>query len=476
MEASSPHDLRSSSYGYYYQMLITQSLHGMGMMHHETETIFNYAADLAFAMLCKKRSHLSATELRQFHQTYCNTYDVRIDFEKLSHTLTGAGILDAINGDLQFKYRYMFYFFTAKYLSDHLEDKQIRTLIEQMTQRLHVESFANILIFLIYHSGRDPFVLDTISKQAEAVFSNLEPFTMEEDSVRLNELMDTIPKVVLGSLSVKDARARRLEAMDETPPAGDLETPLMEQNLDVDANIPTLDWVSEINRGLKVLELLGQLLTNFAGSLKANPKLQLCDQAYVAGLRMMRSVLETVERDLEGIVDFVEDMLKSEGVTKDEEKEIVAGRIVFGIHSLLAYALTKRIAGPIGNKVLAPTLEQVKRNRDTVAVNLVDLAIKLDSADGIPMSDIEELHKRLSVEVASKPVETRVARSHQTKKETYLVSKNPLASSVMQRLVRDRLYMFPVPGKDKQRICNLLGIPIESQRLIDVKSEERQRK
>jgi len=54
IEIGRPHDLEYSTYGYYYQFLITQSLSKIPLKHDEYDPYFNYLSELANHILKKK--------------------------------------------------------------------------------------------------------------------------------------------------------------------------------------------------------------------------------------------------------------------------------------------------------------------------------------------------------------------------------------------------------------------------------------
>jgi len=79
------------------------------------------------------------------------------------------------------------------------------------------------------------------------------------------------------------------------------------------------------------------------------------------------------------------------------------------------------------------------------SVNLIDTSIKLDHNKIFPWHELEKV-----------------------KKDT---DKNYLANTVLRNLVINYLYVFNTSLKDKQKLCAMLGIKMEQQRMIDATSQ-----
>jgi hypothetical protein len=56
------------------------------------------------------------------------------------------------------------------------------------------------------------------------------------------------------------------------------------------------------------------------------------------------------------------------------------------------------------------------------------------------------------------------------------LKNNLLPLSLMKKMVLHYLYMFPTDYKERQKICNLLGIAMSSQRAIELRSTQKKTK
>lgn len=92
-----------------------------------------------------------------------------------------------------------------------------------------------------------------------------------------------------------------------------------------------------------------------------------------------------------------------------------------------------------GSEKLAETFNRILTENPTVSVSLIDLSIKLDHIQNIPFSMIKKMKEEL-------------------------ISNNLIGYNLLRALVVNHMYMFKINYKEKQRICELLDISIETQR------------
>ena len=107
----------------------------------------------------------------------------------------------------------------------------------------------------------------------------------------------------------------------------------------------------------------------------------------------------------------------------------------------------KKTASSLGSDKLAETFDEILDKHNYTAAQLIDISIKLDFYKAFPSNDIKKLKEK--------------------------ISNDFLPLTVLKRMVINHLYMFPVDYKDKQKICNMLEIPMKTQRAIDIVSTQK---
>jgi len=447
-EAVVPHDLTESSYGYYYDFLIYQALGRIDGKNEEIDAYVNYLAELANYFFHEKSREISWEKLVDFHKWYCDEYAVTSSIDKHISNLIKASMLTKRSDMISFKYRYIYYYFVAKYISRNITSNEMVTIIKDMCKRLYQEEFANIIMFLTHHS-KDPIILDEVLANAKSIFSGYEPIRFERDIDSINKLTNEVPRLVLKDRPVREVRKEVLRKKDELEMLRGDDT-FESAEFDLEEEVEDLDSISTLNLAFKTIEIVGQILNNYYGSLKRGKKLALCEQAYFLGLRATRVCFSMLGENTEHLVAAIESIVKEKEFTNEDKIKDFSRKLLFTLFYMISYSLLKSISQYIGSERISETLREVKDRNDINSVHLTDISIRLDYFKAFPYEEMKKLEKRLS--------------------------GNVLPLTVLKRMVIDHLYMFPVSYTEKQRICNILGIPMASQRMIEMSSDQKKRK
>lgn len=433
-------NLQASSYGHYYEYLITQSLNKSFNKHDEINTIYNYLTDLAYELFSKSKREFSKTEFQEFHKWYCSEYSINEGFNNFEKKLRASSILEAYSQDYLFKYKYVYYYFVARYFSNNLSNEEIKVQISSMSNKLHNEEVANIFMFLT-HLSKNPFVLDQILNSSKKIFEDTEIIKLDNDVKSINNLLEELPIQVLKERNYKDTREEKYRQKDR------LEFEKKKQ-IEAEEDENELGIMSEFNRVYKTLEILGQILKNYYGSLKGDQKYSIGTETYFVGLRALNFLFQFLEENSEVFVNEIEKKLSEkeddqENIEKSEIEE-QSKKIFFQIATLISYSFIKKISSSVGYSKLEETFKSIMKANSFNSVKLIDISIKLDHYSGLPFSDLSSLNKDFA--------------------------GNPLANTILKKMVINYLYMFPTTVKDKQRICDMLNIPMRAQRRIDATS------
>jgi len=214
IEAATPFNLRDTSYSYYYSYLITQALGRAHIIPDELDVYHNYITELAYFFFKNRKREIEHEEMNGFHTQFCEKYRIELSQDTVVKRLLAASVLEENGNSFKFKYKYIYYFFMAKHLSDNIADKGTKQIISAMCKRLHQEEFANVIVFLIHHS-KDPFIIDEITTNAQAVFSEVAPVRFDDDIKNVSALADKMQKLVLESKNTDAVREENLKAQDE---------------------------------------------------------------------------------------------------------------------------------------------------------------------------------------------------------------------------------------------------------------------
>lgn len=440
IEAGQQNALQNSAYGYYYQYLITSKLAELRILPEEYDEFFHYCSQLAWFYKSSGEREIEFRHVQEFHQQYCREF-VSIDFDQRLRHLTESHILQRNGAYLSFRYPYAYYFFLGKYLSERINQPEVRALVVGYCSDLALRDNANTVLFLAHHT-RDPYVYECVIDALSREFSGAAPIELgPTDLGILTGLIDAAPQLVFSGGEVLDNRRKVREAQDNVANGlddDDLIEP-KEGGFDEGARIAI-----SLNRLLKTVGILGQVLRNHYGSLRRATKKEILRNVFDGSLRGLRVVVDLLSRDKDLLIEEVKAALAAEGNIREHERDAAARRIVFVLIEILTYVFVRLAAGYVGSEFLKDVIRDTVDERGTVAYRLIGLAVDLDQGGELSLETIRKVDRD--------------------------VRNNVFAQRLVRLLTVRYLYMFRTNDRDKQRLCAELGIPIENQRKMDVQS------
>ena len=442
MEVHKRLDVTSScgSYGFLYETLLTITLAQASKLNLDLDTQYSYLSELAFFFFRNRTKKLSRNQVYDWHADFCRDYGRRLDFEDLLTNFTSAGVLAFREGAVSFKYPYLYYYFLGRYFRDHLEDNEVRTYIATMASRLHHEESANVLLFLSYLS-KSPVILDSIVQSAIRLFSSAAECDIEADTAFLGQIIADLPKLVLDQ-DHPEARRRHLLARKDQSEINDTELPQDRTPLDeVDTDEGLAD-ILKINVAFKTIQILGQILRNYPGSLKAGDKLRLAKETYSLGLRLLKFLLDALEKNKEEIVQLLFAIVQERHPTWSEERiKARVGDTLFNLTEGVVFVVMKHIADSSGDEVLALTFDELLRQATNPSYRFIDLSMRLFHFSRFPENEVVELYRDCN--------------------------RKPFPAQLVRHNVWYFFYLFPARSDLIQSMCQRLGIKMHPALLHD---------
>ncbi|MBI9109567.1 metallophosphoesterase [Maridesulfovibrio ferrireducens] len=425
-----------SSYGYYYDYLITGTLKNLKLNNDDIDALYNYLTELSYKLFFDNTSSLTSTEINDFHTLYCDEYSLNLDKNSLLKTLTDSNILRNFNDEFSFRYTYYYYYFLARYISQHIQQECAQKIITEMCSTLHLDESSNVIMFLT-HLCKSPYVLEQVLQNSKKIFDTNKPTTLQKDVEIINKLVNRLPQIELEDCSVDQYREKDLKLKDQIEQKSIHEHVDLTQDKDKDA----YELIVSIQKAFKHQEIIGQILKNYYGSLKGNVKQELCSEAFNLCLRSLSEFYNLLNSNLALIVEEIKEIIIEEDKTKEDKIEDRAKRELFHICEQISYCFLKKISSSIGSDKLEETYKKIVKENPTVANEVIDIAIKLDFFQAFPIKDVKNLCKKLE--------------------------NNILPYSILKRLVVNYLYMFPTTVQLKQQICAATNISMNCQRAIE---------
>ena len=357
-------------------------------------------------------------------------FEIERAFEKMKTQLLEQHILVERDGEYSFKYKFMYYYFVASYLRDNLtRTEEVKQDISKLNDALYIEEYANIMLFLA-HLSKDPYIVEEMIKKAEVIFSNIKPAHLEEDIDFIENLENVKQELIIEEKQKEKIREEILEEKD-----GMDEEPLLMSQYDepVEEDLFKSNPLLQLGASIRTLEIMGQMLKNFPGSMEADDKLKLTDSCYNLGLRTLAFALNIVKgNEKELLKDFIK-LISCQHPELDYEKASQkALESIVWISQIIAFCMIKRISYSVGTPELFPIYKKMMEKYSFASIKLVDCSLAVDQALRFPDSKIISLAKEMN--------------------------KRWFPLEILRRIVALHLYLFDVQHKKRQRVCQELDI------------------
>lgn len=447
LESGNVQNPNYSIHGFYYEVLINDCFNKAIKDKKEISLYYNYLTQFCFFLFEQGVKDVSLEEFDAFHNLYCQKHDLTYRKETILETFDSAKLL-YVNNRVYIKEKYVYYFFTAKYIANEIANKQeIKELVTKMCYRVFRDEYASIIMF-VTHLSKDNFIINELVNIANTLFPEANTAQLQDEVKEINELVESIPQQVLEIVNVDDQRNEELQEEEELE---QLEKELEEEktnydDFSLDDDISTIDFFARITRALKTIDILGQVAKKHWGELDGEQKLSLVTTTYNLGLRSLSYYLNILQHNSKDIVKHISQLIKEkhfkDKYSLEKGVEEAAKNFIFRLCFMSSFGIIKRVSNAIGYDKLRNTFDKALEAQPYNSVKLIDLSIKLGYSS----------------------IATQIELIEGYKDE---MERNKLSMVVLQNLVIDYMYMFDTDYKTKSRICDKLGISVQEQIKID---------
>lgn len=441
-------DVTLTSYGHCYQYLVYQALDRARIENKKVDMYLNYLTALAHFMFTRRVAYLKDEDLRRFKEEYDKSY-LHDGHDRMLGKLRQAGILHETPNGTGFRYKYILYFFAAKFIAEHLEEGGVADQFLYILDNVHLERNANVVIFITHHTRRK-YVFDQIEKRAVQTFSQLDPASLRnEETSHLISFIEEMPQLLLEDRSVDRERMKALRRADQADRMPDWTEDDYYDNSDMDG---VRSMMRDINTSLRMVEIMGQIIRNRYGSLRREQLNQISGEAFDAGLRFLSFVLGTTDAAKYHVVEYLSQQLREhhqDSLTDKSASKVhkEAQNIFLGYCYSVIYGFLRKMAHSLGNERLTAILREISDQRGTPAAKLISVIASLEFESDLPKKDMDHLAKE--------------------------IDRNPIAKRMLRQAAVQHCYLHKVEYDDRQWIADKLGIPIEKQRLIQERARSK---
>lgn len=457
-QADSPErpQAEDGSYSYLLQALITAAL-ARSRVKLPVNGKYRWLGELANELHRRDQTTISNADARAVHDSYCKEYGVRhLDYKEMRDDLAGAGVLRVEGDEVSFHEAYTYCYFAAWHLAQRINagDAAARDEVRRLCEDLYHEDTANVLVFLA-HLTTSRVVLEEMTSRAARLFEGWNETDFATDVEQINKLYDKDQPLILPAgdphknrLAVADEQDEHLAERDcKIEPRR--EVSLRPQRDDRQRQDVAYHSVMELSAATRTIEILGQVLRNEATGRKLPEMVQITEQVFKLGRRMLGFLFNGAGDRLPTLLErFQAHYRHRMPDAKDDDVASEASRHLFNLYLFGAFAIVKHVAIAVGEPNLAEVFRQIVENEPSLPNRIYKLAIELETLGGkLPLRDAEELSMELSGKFKSKSAGGK--KSH-----------NNLANTLVRALVVDHLFLNYMPRQQVQALCEKMNIDL----------------
>ncbi len=435
--------LEQTSYGHCYEALIICALMTCVGDRSKIDRYYNVLMSLAYFVYNKNGKAISEMEFEEFYKDYQNTY-IAPGYKEIKNNLLKCNLLKCTDEYYyKFSYNYIYYFLVAKYMASNIHSDMGLNDILDLCVNIHDEQKANILVFIAHHI-KNPQFIEATQLALTSALEVQKPVTLKRGDqyyILLDQLCESLKKEIVSpeeKIDPEKERERMLKQLDERDKL---------ISRDVNNMNDTPIEIQNVNKSLRSIEVVGQIVKNRQGSLPKTDIKVMVKQMYETAFRTISYFGSIIEAERS---QMIEDIIrnKKEGFSDDDIKKKLDA--FFEITSLnFCLFVFSKIINSVGTKELRATFTQVAEEIDTPAAKLVSFSI-ISCFSKIAIQELKELVEDLN--------------------------DNPVAMSIIRARVRSYLYNNHVSFSDRQRIIQTVNLNPKDGKIIANRHLARPRK
>ncbi len=364
-----------SRLGYFYETIVNRNLALYSRNNQSEDSICRELLSfLAYSMLCKYKNRLSYEELHDMIEIYRNEFAVDIDISIgsfIKDMCTVYILKKSPDGYFSFKYPYIYYYFCGRYISRNLAKKEVYDKLVYLIDRLYVEDYANIVVFVCQFSN-NPIVIELVINNAEKILDSKKEF----DFINCNTLIRSVDqglenyldKVVFCDDKVDEHKKEELKRLDESH-IDDGE--VKEQSTNID-DISENQLVAELNSGMQTIGVLGQIHRGYPGSIEKPLKIRIVKSVRALGMRILSLIMEDFEYESEGFIPYCTDRILQEHSEESRDKiESLIRHFLVSFMLSLTEVIVHHISSSISSSSLITINKKVLAEDNSIAGKLI---------------------------------------------------------------------------------------------------------
>lgn len=400
------------------------------------DMVHTFLANLAYTSFSDRVKEQDPDGLMSSIAEYRNQYKLQFSQEKFMAILISSRMIRLLtSGNTAFAYPYTYYFFVAKFFQRNVNsskyERTLRLQLVDIGDRLHIDEYAYIILFLIYLS-KDEKVIDMIVRKSRSLFRDELACDLDTDVKWMTTSFDVRKELPIGNNRPDANREIILAQMDQD---GSDDT-IADGEGDAEARDGLPEEVREIIMALRHIQISGQIIRSFPGTLEGDVKDRIAQECAMLGFRTLGFALRAIGQGKKGFTKAVINLFKKEGIPTTREVVRAAAEDYLTFYGIMvAYSMLSSVSIAMGSQHLSKTYEAIGDSRASLTFDLLKLKLSLDHQRKFPGEGISKLFKDLSIK-----------------------RKKPIAAAILRLMVWEHVFLFPIEFEELERVSTVLGI------------------
>jgi len=395
-DTQKPLDSEITSQGHCYQALIYLYLRKQGVKNDQIDIYINFLTELAYFIYKNNGISLDNDRFQVFIADYKDKFNLPFSIADIVQTLSKVNIckFNSFN-QFNFCYTYIYYFFVAKYLAEHLEPQ--KETINKIISNLHKDENAYITVFIAHHT-KSNYLLDELLLNAEILFEKYLPATLDTDELSFFDMHEEeIVKAILptfGHNSVEERKRILIEKSKQEEARKEAN-----ENADNDFDEASNELLTNLRLSIKTVEVMGLIIKNRSGSLDKQRLEYIYEQGMKVHLRIIKSFIELIrdEKAEQEFIAFLTERINKAIEEKEEENkelsidkiEKLVRRIYWNLNFGVLHGFTTKAIHSLGSSNLLNISQAVSERLKTPSAFIINHGIRMWYGKNLRLDEID---------------------------------------------------------------------------------------
>jgi hypothetical protein len=421
LEVFMPQDLEITAYGHCYLSLVVAQIIKKGIKPDQVDSCLNFFRELSLDIYKTKEEYSQL-----IYEDFKNNYDYYIS-ESIIKRIENLDypIISIKDNKVTFTLDYIYYFFLGMALAKGTE----QSLVNEIINNIHLRKNALIIIFTVHHTENKE-LLDTILLHCLCAFDNIKPAELNSSETQfMNDLVYELPSDIISNADIKDNRRKINDKKDK-----DFENKKSEES-----ELESYQAI-DLNKGMRIIEILGQILKNRGGSFTKNIVQDTLEYTIDLGLRILNLFIMSCKSvEFRVLLRKMLDEVESENYSTrnfhmDNDKKIAFLEKTIQLFGYVStVGMLNLIISSINSEKLTEPMVILRENKQTPAYEIISFLLQLNQ-DGIDVRELQDLFAEFDK------------------------SKNYWARKTLSYYIQNYLNTHRMVFNERQRVCTLLGL------------------